>query len=155
RSDLAIAIAAVLPGKLDNIDGETPLVVMTTRDLALRRAMLPERRTGTTDVSILLRAADVLAWIAGVGEELHAIDARARLNEPVQVTGQRAATQRQKGARGVGAHPSGVGDVGAAVRGRRRGRRRRAGERGRVDGRLQRKAVIDIVLVCCIKWIWR
>src|SRR5262249_12487464 len=46
RGDLAIAIAAVLPGKLDNIGGETPLVVTTARDLALRRAMLPERRTG-------------------------------------------------------------------------------------------------------------
>jgi hypothetical protein len=48
RGDLAIAVAAVLPGKLDNIGGETPLVVTTTRDLALRRAMLPERRTGAT-----------------------------------------------------------------------------------------------------------
>src|SRR5215831_15649893 len=56
RSDLAIAIAAVLPGKLDNIDGETPLVVMTTRDLALRRAMLPERRTGTTLGDVQLRS---------------------------------------------------------------------------------------------------
>ena len=56
RSDLAIAIAAVLPGKLDNIGGETPLVVMTTRDLALRRAMLPERRTGTTLGDVQLRS---------------------------------------------------------------------------------------------------
>ena len=46
--DLAIAIAAVLPGKLDNIGGETLLVLTTARDLALRRAMLPERRTGAT-----------------------------------------------------------------------------------------------------------
>jgi hypothetical protein len=37
-----------LLGKLDNIGRETSLVVMTTRDLALRRAMLPERRTGAT-----------------------------------------------------------------------------------------------------------
>jgi hypothetical protein len=37
-----------LPGKLDNIGGETLLVVTTARDLALRRAMLPERRTGAT-----------------------------------------------------------------------------------------------------------
>src|SRR5262249_39362123 len=44
RGDLAIAIAAVLPGKLDNIGGETLLVLTTARDLALRRAMLPERR---------------------------------------------------------------------------------------------------------------
>src|SRR5262249_6085752 len=36
--DLAIAIAAVLPGKLDNIGGETLLVLTTARDLALCRA---------------------------------------------------------------------------------------------------------------------
>src|SRR6516165_10499529 len=39
--DLAIAIAAVLPSKLDNIGGETLLVLTAARDLALRRAMLP------------------------------------------------------------------------------------------------------------------
>src|SRR5262249_12520591 len=54
RSDLAIAIATVLPGKLDNIGGETPLVVTTTRDLALRR--VPERRTGTTLGDVQLRS---------------------------------------------------------------------------------------------------
>src|SRR5262245_4014197 len=48
RGDLAIAIAAVLPSKLDNIGGETPLDVTTARDFALHRAMLPERRTGAT-----------------------------------------------------------------------------------------------------------
>jgi hypothetical protein len=41
-----MAMAAVLPGKLNNIGGETLLVVTTSQDLALRRAMLPERRTG-------------------------------------------------------------------------------------------------------------
>src|SRR5262249_7388703 len=46
--DLAIAVAAVLPGKLDNIGRQMLLVVTTARDLALRRAMLPERRTGAT-----------------------------------------------------------------------------------------------------------
>jgi hypothetical protein len=56
RGDLAIAIAAVLPGKLDNIGGETPLVVTTARDLALRRAMLPERRTGATLGDVQLRS---------------------------------------------------------------------------------------------------
>ena len=40
--------AAALPGKLDNIGCETLLVVTTARDLVLRRAMLPERRTGAT-----------------------------------------------------------------------------------------------------------
>src|SRR5262245_30714924 len=54
--DLAIAIAAVLPGKLDNIGRETLLVVTTARDLALRRAMLPERRTGATLGDVQLRS---------------------------------------------------------------------------------------------------
>src|SRR6516164_9560652 len=39
--DLAIAITAVLPSKLDNIGGETLLALTTARDLALCRAMLP------------------------------------------------------------------------------------------------------------------
>ena len=46
--DLAIAITAVLPSKLDNIGGETLLVLTTARELALCRAMLPERRAGAT-----------------------------------------------------------------------------------------------------------
>jgi hypothetical protein len=50
------AIAAVLPGKLDNIGGETLLVVTTARDLVLRRAMLPERRTGATLGDMQLRS---------------------------------------------------------------------------------------------------
>jgi hypothetical protein len=54
--DLAIAIAAVLPGKLDNIGCETLLVVSTAWDLALRRAMLPERRTGATLGDMQLRS---------------------------------------------------------------------------------------------------
>jgi hypothetical protein len=54
--DLAVAIAAVVPGKLDNIGGETLLVVTATRDLALRRAMLPERRTGATLGDMQLRS---------------------------------------------------------------------------------------------------
>ena len=54
--DLAIAIAAVLPGKLDNIGGETLLGLTTARDLALRRAMLPERRTGATLGNMQLRS---------------------------------------------------------------------------------------------------
>ena len=54
--DLAIAIAAVLPGKLDNIGYQTLLVITTVRDLALRRAMLPERRTGATLGNMQLRS---------------------------------------------------------------------------------------------------
>jgi hypothetical protein len=44
--DLAIAIAAILPGQLDEIGGQPLLVVTALRGLALRRAMLAERRTG-------------------------------------------------------------------------------------------------------------
>ena len=45
--NLAVAIAPVLPSKLDDVGAE-PLLVSTTRDLALRRAMLAERRAGAT-----------------------------------------------------------------------------------------------------------
>ena len=46
--DLAIAIAAVLAGKFDDI-GRQPLFVITAlRRLALRRAMLTERRASAT-----------------------------------------------------------------------------------------------------------
>jgi hypothetical protein len=46
-SHLAIAKTTVLPSQFDNIDGETFGVFSAPRDLALRRAVLPERRTGT------------------------------------------------------------------------------------------------------------
>ena len=39
--DLAIAIAAIVPGKLDNIGRETLLVITIARRLALRRAICP------------------------------------------------------------------------------------------------------------------
>ena len=55
RGDLAIAVAAILPRQLDDVGGQ-PLLVTTTRDLALRRAMLPERRTGTTLGDVQLRS---------------------------------------------------------------------------------------------------
>ena len=45
-SDLAIAVAAVLPGKLDDVGCEPLFVFTAPRYLALRRAVLPERRTG-------------------------------------------------------------------------------------------------------------
>ena len=54
--DLAVAIATVLSRKLDNIGDETLLVVTTARDLALRRAMLLERRTGATLGDMQLRS---------------------------------------------------------------------------------------------------
>ena len=56
RGDLAIAVAAVLPGKLDDVGGQPLLVVTAPRDLALRRAMLPERRTGATLGDMQLRS---------------------------------------------------------------------------------------------------
>jgi len=46
--DLAVAIAAVLPGEFDDVGRQPLLVVAALRRLALRRAMLPERRTGAT-----------------------------------------------------------------------------------------------------------
>jgi hypothetical protein len=44
--DLAIAVAAILPGQLGNVGGQPLFIVTALRDLALRRAMLAERRTG-------------------------------------------------------------------------------------------------------------
>ena len=44
---LAVAITAILPGQLDDIGGQPLFIVTALRDLALRRAMLAERRTGT------------------------------------------------------------------------------------------------------------
>ena len=44
--NLAIAIAAVLSGKLNDIGSEPFFVITAPRHLALRRAMLSERRTG-------------------------------------------------------------------------------------------------------------
>jgi hypothetical protein len=46
--DLAVAVAAVLPGQFDDIGREPLLVVTPAGSLTLRRAMLSERRTGTT-----------------------------------------------------------------------------------------------------------
>ena len=54
--DLAIAVSAVLLGKLDNIGRQTLLVLTAARDLALCRAMLPERRTGATLGDMQLRS---------------------------------------------------------------------------------------------------
>jgi hypothetical protein len=41
--DLAVAIAAILPGQRDDVGGELFLVVLAPRKLALRRAVLAER----------------------------------------------------------------------------------------------------------------
>ena len=54
--DLAIAVAAVLLGKLDNIGRQTLLVLTAARHLALRRAMLSERRAGATLGDMQLRS---------------------------------------------------------------------------------------------------
>jgi hypothetical protein len=46
----------LLPSKLDNIGGQTLLIVTSARNLPLRRAMLPERRTGPTRGDMQLRS---------------------------------------------------------------------------------------------------
>jgi len=56
RCVIASWVRTVLPGKLDSIGSETLLVLTTARDLALRRAMLPERRTGATLGDMQLRS---------------------------------------------------------------------------------------------------
>lgn len=48
RGDLAIAVAAILTGKIDDISGQPFFVVAPRWRLALRRAILSERRTGAT-----------------------------------------------------------------------------------------------------------
>ena len=45
-SDLAIAVAAIVPGQFDEISCQPLFIITALRDLALRRAMLAERRTG-------------------------------------------------------------------------------------------------------------
>jgi len=47
RCDLAIAVAAVLPGQLDDVGSQPLLVVPAARNLPLGRVMLSERRIGT------------------------------------------------------------------------------------------------------------
>jgi hypothetical protein len=37
-----------MPGQFDDVGGQPFLIVTAPRDLALRRAMLPERRAGST-----------------------------------------------------------------------------------------------------------
>ena len=44
--DLAIAIAAIMPGQLDGVGRQPLFIVAAVWDLALRRAMLAKRRTG-------------------------------------------------------------------------------------------------------------
>ena len=46
RCDLAVAVTAILPGQLDDVGCQPLLIITAPRDLALRRAMLAERRTG-------------------------------------------------------------------------------------------------------------
>ncbi len=46
--DLAVAVATILPGKLDDVGCQPLLVVAALRRLALCRAVLAERRTGAT-----------------------------------------------------------------------------------------------------------
>jgi len=48
RCNLAVAVAAVLPSKLDDVGGQPLFVFAAPRYPALCRAMLAERRAGTT-----------------------------------------------------------------------------------------------------------
>src|SRR5207342_363729 len=45
--NLAVAVATILPGQLDDIVCQPCCILTAPRDLALRRAMLAERGTGT------------------------------------------------------------------------------------------------------------
>ncbi len=45
--NLAVAVAPILPGQLDHVLRQPCCILAAPRDLALRRAVLPERRTGT------------------------------------------------------------------------------------------------------------
>jgi hypothetical protein len=56
RCDLAIAIAAVLSGKLDDVGRQTFGIFSAPRDLALRRAVLSKRRTGATLGQVQVRS---------------------------------------------------------------------------------------------------
>src|SRR5262249_45056981 len=47
RGDLAIAVATILPGQLDDGGGQSRFVNTAPRALARGRAMLAERHTGT------------------------------------------------------------------------------------------------------------
>jgi len=44
--NLAITVAAILPGKLDDVGVQPFLIFAASWDLALRRAVLPQRRSG-------------------------------------------------------------------------------------------------------------
>jgi hypothetical protein len=46
--NLAVAVAAILPGQFDHVSCKLFGIFSAPRDLALRRAVLPERRAGAT-----------------------------------------------------------------------------------------------------------
>ena len=55
-NDLAVAVAALLAGKLDDVGRQPLLVIAALRHPALRRAMLAERRTRATLGDVKLNA---------------------------------------------------------------------------------------------------
>ena len=67
RGDLAIAVAAVLAGKLNDVGGQTFFVISPRRRLPLRRTMLAERRTGTAlgDVKLTSNMLDTKSSAGG------------------------------------------------------------------------------------------
>lgn len=67
RGDLAIAVTAVLAGQFDDIGSQPLFIVAAGRRLALRRAMLTERRTGAAlgDVKFTSNMLDANASACG------------------------------------------------------------------------------------------
>jgi hypothetical protein len=67
RGDLAVAVPAVPPGELEDVGRQPRLVVAAPRDLALRRAVLAERRAGATlgDLKLLSDVLDAGAATRG------------------------------------------------------------------------------------------
>ena len=67
RGDLAIAVAAILPGQRDDVGGQPLFIITAPRHLALRRAVLAERRTGAAlgDGQLLLDMLDAGAATRG------------------------------------------------------------------------------------------
>jgi hypothetical protein len=67
RGDLAIAVAAIPAGKLNDVGGQTFFVVSPRRRLPLRRAMLAERHTSAAlgDVKLTSNMLNALASACG------------------------------------------------------------------------------------------
>jgi hypothetical protein len=67
RCDLAVAVTAILPGQFHHVGSEPFGILSAPRDLALRRAMLPKRRTAAAlgDMQMLSNMLDAGATTRG------------------------------------------------------------------------------------------